>query len=263
MVFPNTFEYFFDTDEAVRARWDPRRMSARLVIGIAAFIWIFIKLPHEWWIHVAQLDTTDFIKEHIFHVPRDTPWSAAISGNLWIVIACAIVVALLLVLAWWLITRKLPPADRPVTLAADALQPPLPLSSVTQAAADIGSRLLDRELFEKVVLVSLVTGIFGMVLEARATELALAIGVAVVVVANAAASQALARRGYTWNSAIRQFLVMLGLNIAIVIAIVIALPLVNGSADLLRTSFFLLLLTIMITMYDRYRPRYMARFATQ
>ena len=59
LIFPNTFEYFFDFYEGVRARWDPRRMSQRLVIGAAAFIWIFIKLPQEWWIHVAQLDTTD------------------------------------------------------------------------------------------------------------------------------------------------------------------------------------------------------------
>ena len=53
LVFPNTFEYFFIAYEAVRLRWDPRRMSKRFVIGMAAFIWIFIKLPQEWWIHVA------------------------------------------------------------------------------------------------------------------------------------------------------------------------------------------------------------------
>ena len=30
LVFPNTFEYFFDFYEAVRVRWDPLRMSTRL-----------------------------------------------------------------------------------------------------------------------------------------------------------------------------------------------------------------------------------------
>ena len=64
LVFPNTFEYFFIAYEAIRLRWDPRRLSPRLVIGIAAFIWIFIKLPQEWWIHVAQLDLTDQIDAH-------------------------------------------------------------------------------------------------------------------------------------------------------------------------------------------------------
>src|SRR5687767_52529 len=47
LVFPNTFEYFFDFVEAVRTRWDPIRMTQRLVLGGAAFIWIFIKLPQE------------------------------------------------------------------------------------------------------------------------------------------------------------------------------------------------------------------------
>ena len=77
LVFPNTFEYFFDAYEAVRIRWDPRRMSWRLLIGIAAFIWIFIKLPQEWWIHVAQLDATDLIKEKIFGVPTTASWAEA------------------------------------------------------------------------------------------------------------------------------------------------------------------------------------------
>src|SRR5205809_575081 len=59
LVFPNTFEYFFIFYEAVRLWWNPRRMSRHLVIGVAAAIWIFIKLPQEYWIHVAQLDVTE------------------------------------------------------------------------------------------------------------------------------------------------------------------------------------------------------------
>jgi hypothetical protein len=53
LIFPNTFEYFFIFYEAVRLRWNPRRMSRHLVLGAAAAIWIFIKLPQEYWIHVA------------------------------------------------------------------------------------------------------------------------------------------------------------------------------------------------------------------
>ena len=41
---------------------------------MAAFIWIFIKLPQEWWIHVAQLDFTDFMKETVFGVDATTVW---------------------------------------------------------------------------------------------------------------------------------------------------------------------------------------------
>ena len=47
LVFPNTFEYFFIAYEFVRTRWNPLRMSATALVGTAAFIWIFIKLPRN------------------------------------------------------------------------------------------------------------------------------------------------------------------------------------------------------------------------
>ena len=67
-IFPNTFEYFFLFVEAVRLGWDTKHMGRWTVILSAAAIWIFIKLPQEWWIHIAQLDMTDFIKETLFGV---------------------------------------------------------------------------------------------------------------------------------------------------------------------------------------------------
>ena len=36
---------------------------------LAGLIWVFIKLPQEWWIHVAQLDFTDFLAEHSWAAP--------------------------------------------------------------------------------------------------------------------------------------------------------------------------------------------------
>ena len=96
LVFPNTFEYFFDFYEGVRTRWDPRRMSRRLLIGAAAFIWIFIKLPQEWWIHVAQLDMTDFLKEELFGVSADSSWTEAVAANPMVVLLAVLVLALLL-----------------------------------------------------------------------------------------------------------------------------------------------------------------------
>ena len=98
LVFPNTFEYFFDFYEAVRTRWDPRRMSLGLLIGAAAFIWIFIKLPQEWWIHVAQLDMTDFLKEEVFGVAAESTWAEAMAANPPVVLVAGIVVAVLAVL---------------------------------------------------------------------------------------------------------------------------------------------------------------------
>ena len=82
LVFPNTFEYFFIAYEFVRTRWNPVRMSATALVGTAAFIWIFIKLPQEWWIHVAQLDFTEFMD--------DNPWAYFVIGAaaLALVIGC-------------------------------------------------------------------------------------------------------------------------------------------------------------------------------
>ena len=62
-IFPNTFEYFWDFVEAVRMRWNTMRMGKWTVILSIAAIWIFIKLPQEYWIHIAQKDMTDAIKE--------------------------------------------------------------------------------------------------------------------------------------------------------------------------------------------------------
>src|SRR6188472_2215236 len=92
LIFPNTFEYFFDTYEAIRTRWDPRRLARNLLIGIAAFIWIFIKLPQEWWIHVAELDATDLIKTRIFGVSKDASWTDAIANAPWVLPVVAVVV---------------------------------------------------------------------------------------------------------------------------------------------------------------------------
>jgi hypothetical protein len=55
-IFTNAFEYFFIFYEVVRLRWDPKRMSKGLVIGAVAVIWIFIKLPQEYILHIGQLD---------------------------------------------------------------------------------------------------------------------------------------------------------------------------------------------------------------
>ena len=68
LIFPNTFEYFFIAYELLRTR-DPARASARYWILWAAGIWIFIKIPQEWWVHVAQLDVTDTIRKYPWLVP--------------------------------------------------------------------------------------------------------------------------------------------------------------------------------------------------
>ncbi len=259
LVFPNTFEYFFDTIEAIRTRWDPRRVSAALAIGTAAFIWIVIKLPQEWWIHIAQLDTTDIIQERIFGVPAGTSWPDTFAGQWWIVIAFIVAVVLLVVLAWWVITRKLPPADRPFTLAADAQQPPLDAATVRAAETAIAGRPWAAATFEKVAFLVLVTAIFGMMLDLRVPPVSLAVAVAIVVVLTTAISHWLTRRGSTPEGAVRQFLMTAVVIGAVAFVLTLITPLPGGEGALLMTLFFVVLMSVLITMYDRFLPRHVAR----
>ena len=263
LVFPNTFEYFFDFYEAVRARWDPRRMSKRLVIGAAAFIWIVIKLPQEWWIHVAQLDTTDLIKTAVFGVSTDATWSEAIANRPTVIVVVAVALGLLAVGAWWLFTRRLPPADRPLTFDADERQEPVDPSLIERERHLLAERLVDRELLEKIVFVSLVSIIFGRMLPGvDASPVGTALGIAVVIVVNTIISEGLVRRGRQWASTIRQFGAMLVVNVVVVAVGQFVLASLTGRR-LEHALVFVLLLTLIVTLYDRYRPIHLARFAGQ
>jgi hypothetical protein len=263
LIFPNTFEYFFDFYEGVRARWDPRRMSPRLVIGAAAFIWIFIKLPQEWWIHVAQLDATDFIKENIFGVEASASWGEAIAANPLVLVITGVVLALLAAGAWWLVTRRLPPADHPLTFSADAHQPEVPLDRIEATRKRTAESLFDRELIEKVVLVALVSIIFGRMLPGvDASPIGIAVGVAIVIIVNGAISDYLVRRATRlgYHTAIRQFLGTLAVNLAIVAVGQLVLEALSGPT-LEHAYIFVLLLSLIVTLYDRYRPVHVTRFA--
>jgi hypothetical protein len=261
LIFPNTFEYFFIFYETYRLRWDPKTMSRKLVFGAAAFIWIVIKLPQEWWIHIAQLDTTDLIKKDIFGVPVDTPWSDIITSNLGVFVGAIVLVALVLAAAWWYVTRRLPPADRAVAFDADAHQPAFSAAQVQDAIEREASRIVDFALLEKVVMVSLVSIIFAQVLpDVRSTDLQLGVGVALVIIINTTLSHWLSRRGYSWASTLRQFVTMLLINALLTAAYAMFLSSTEGSVSVKTAAFFVLLLTLLVTLYDRYRQVYLMRF---
>jgi hypothetical protein len=259
-IFPNTFEYFFIFYESVRLFWDPRRMSRRVIIGATAFIWIFIKLPQEWWIHIAQLDTTDLVQETIFGVPAGTPWLDTFAARPWIVVLAVVAAAAAAYAIYWLMKHKLPPRDRPLTIDADAepgrAVPPERLAAVHSR---LMRRILGTSLLEKYALIALVSTIFGKMLQVEAGVVELAVLIGVVVVANAALSTWLARYGFGPGPALRQFIVTGLLNVGIV-AVMLLVNLFGDATDPGRLAFFVLLITLLVTLYDRYRPEYLARF---
>ncbi len=261
-LFPNTFEYFFIFYEAVRLFWDPRRMSRRALLGATAFIWIVIKLPQEWWIHIAQLDVTDVVQEGIFGVAPGTPWLETFAARPWVVVIAVGAAAAAVYAGWWLLKHKAPPPDRPLTIDADAeparAVPPGRLAAQRVRAA---ATMWRRDLLEKVALLALVSIIFGQLLGLRADAVGLSLTVGLIIVTNAALSAWLERRGFGPGPALRQFLVTGLLNAAIVVSLAIIFETLGSPIDLYRIGFMLVLVTLLVTLYDRYRPEYVARFS--
>jgi len=123
-------------------------------------------------------------------------------------------------------------------------------------------RFFNAALLEKIVMVSLVSIIFAQVLPGvQASNLAIAVGVAFVIIINTVLSHWLARRGTHWASALREFVVMAVVNFGLVLVYSFLLPNFDGSINLRNTLFFVLLLTLLVTLFDRYRHVHLARFA--
>ena len=259
LIFPNTFEYFFIAYEAVRTRWNPLRLSRRAVIGMAAFIWIVIKLPQEWWIHIAQLDFTDFMKEDVFGVSVDTSWGTALAENLWFV-ALLIVVAALLTVAIRAILRRAPDPDWAFTVDVDRHLPP---PDTDGGAGRV--KVLSWYTAEKVALMALLSIIFAQVIpDNEASALQTAFGVTVIVVANAAVTQWLLRNWrLDWTSLGRHIGATLAVNVAIVIGYLALMRNADRPINEAATVFFVLLLTLIVTLFDRFQLVRIARTRTE
>ena len=246
-IFPNVFEYFFIFYEIIRLKWDPLVLTKNKLVTVTVLIWLFVKIPQEYWIHIAEMGTIDWIKED--------------PSNTTILVAWA---AVLLLMAAWLL-RDLPPARKGFSFAAGPI--PSFLSDSEESAGTLwelkrlkiinkllSEKLVTRELVEKIVLVSLLSVIFARILPGvRANSLQVAAGISLLIVINTALSQWLVRRGTQWKSIIQEFVVMSIVNFSLVLLFNLILPLLNGSIDVLDTLFFIFLLTLNVTLYDRYR----------
>ncbi len=248
IIFPNTFEYFFIAYEVVRLWWNPARLNRRQVIGMAAFIWIFIKLPQEWWIHIAQLDFTDFMKEDVFGVSTSTSWGTAISENLWFV-GLLVVVGIGIGFAVRKISRDAPAPDWSFNMDVDKTIRQVELAEVPDRPRSIVSWYM----FEKIALVSMVTIIFAQMLPGNDNNiLGTVVAVSFVIVANSFVGFRFAQRGRSWATTAGEFAVMAVVNLA---AAVVFIALARSGDEPLNeaaTVFFVLLLTLIVTMFDRY-----------
>lgn len=264
LIFPNTFEYFFIFYELLRTRWSPERFSGRFYVVAAAAIWIFIKLPQEYWIHVAQLDFTDEVKERVFGVSADASWSEAVSNRpgVLVVLVLAVVGLVLAGRAW--AHAVLGPPEHPLRLRADPL--PENIDEARERAWLLSThwRVLDANLAEKIVLVSLISVIFGQVIpQVQATPLQLTLGVAVVATFNSVLTLRQARKERTMESAAWSFTILAVVNVLFVFVGDLLLRRSEGDLNVATTLFFLLLLTLLVTLYDRFRPVHDVRFLAE
>jgi hypothetical protein len=250
-VFPNVFEYFFIAYEIVRLKWDPRRLSRRNVLLLAAFIWIFVKLPQEWWIHIAQNDFTDAVQEWVFGVDPGTPWLDTLANRPLVVLALIMVIALLAV-GWLALRRRLPAADWPLHVDAD--RHPVP-GTATQV--HFTGPPLRWPVLEKIALMGLVGIIFSQLLQLGASNVQVLSVAALVVFVNVGISTLLARWGHDWRSIGVQFAVLVVVNTTVIAAF----SALVGDDRINRASawFTGFLFTLIITLYDRYRSQRLAR----
>jgi hypothetical protein len=238
LIFPNTFEYFFIAYETVRARWSPVTLALSWWLSAAALIWVVVKLPQEWWIHIAKLDVTDLLGEHR-----------------WAIVLLFVVVVVAAALVRYVVRPRLPRPDWDWRLRPEPLPEQIDEAHEQAAWRAESDRVLSWGTLEKVVLVGLLAVIFGQMLpDFTGSNLELFIGVGIVVVINAAITLVAARRSWTIGSLAVSFLVRLVVNIALVVLADELLPTGEDLLDGFDTVFFLSLISLITTLHDRWRP---------
>jgi hypothetical protein len=243
LIFPNVFEYFFIVYEAYRLRRDPARVTFRAWVVTAAVIWIGVKLPQEYWIHIAQLDLTDLLSEE--------PWFGVVLAGL-----AALAVAGL----WFGLRPRLPEPDRRWAVRADPLPHRMDSAGERDRWFAAHGHVLSLGTAEKVALVGGLSVIFGEVLpDLRATGLELFVGMAVFVVVNAAITLLVARRLHSLRSSLAAFAARVLLNVALVVVASWLLRRDERDINEATALFFVLLLCLITLLDDRYRPVHAVR----
>jgi hypothetical protein len=282
-IFPNAFEPFFIYYEIVRRRGSPMRMTRGVTIAVVVVIWLVVKLPHEWWVHVARLDATDFIKTRILGASLDTSFFKAIiqapvvTGAL--TVACAIGASIVwglvearrrngrsaapggrlgMVLAHW---RR--PADRkrPSTEKRSSRWTSMSLM-VAVFRSEAASSLRLWVLVEKTVLVGVISVVFQQMLpglETNGVKTAL-FAVGAIVATDFLLRWALRRFGVPtapWVSLAGTAT----LNFFFVLLFQYIVPMLRPGRAFESAVVFAALVTLFVTLYDHYRPIYDVREA--
>jgi hypothetical protein len=274
-IFPNAFEPFFIYYELVRRKGDPLSLTRGALIGIVAVLWLVVKLPHEWWIHVARFDGTDFVKTKILGARSETLFWRAIVEAPVVTGAITVAVALLALAIWRLeafrrrvlaLVRRLGHWGRGARDAAReseslGAESPGRLQVVTvrgQAAATLRPRVL----LEKIVLVTIVSVVFQQTLPGLLTSgIRTAISIAAVVIATDFLLRWELRRFGVPFSARRELASTGALNFLVVTLLQLFVAALRPGDRPASALVFGCVIALFVTLYDHYRPVYEIRRA--
>lgn len=249
-IFPATFELFFIYYETVRLRWNPLRLTARHMLKLAVLASLLVKMPNEYWLHVAEGSTTDWLKESVFGMDASTPRIEVVAAHPWVIPLALLIVGAIVGMGR-LALRWLPPPDHEPRFDANRYGP----GGMRLAGLPRGSEpLLTIATAEKVVLVALIGVIFASFLPGvEATVWELARVLSIVVVLNAGIASWLGRRGWEWRAATAELATILFANWVLVLIIARMDRWTHMTLSAGTALFYALLLSLLITLYDRYR----------
>jgi hypothetical protein len=126
------------------------------------------------------------------------------------------------------------------------------------------ARILSGATLEKILLVGLISVVYAQVLpDLRSTSLQLFVGVSVFVVVNAALVILVARTGRSVEATAAAFAIRLAVNVALALSAGWALGGAGGDTNVPAMLFFVLLLTLITTLHDRYLPVHEVRRSQQ
>ena len=241
-LFPAAFEFYFIFYETVRVRWAANRFTGSDLLLVAAIAWI-LKLPQEYWLHVARYGTTAWAERNIYRIDPST-------RQLWLIPAVLALTGALVLLVRFVL-RKLPPADHRRCFDANKHDP---TAGQLLGRARSVEPIRTPALVEKIGLVTLVGMVFTEFIPGiDASTVQITFGLAFLVVANAVLSVWFAGQGSRWRSPTGDFAATCAINAPIMLALSVAAGWANASVAIWTALFFVLLVSLLIGLHDRYR----------
>lgn len=264
-LFPNIFEYFFIAYEVIRSKWDVRKVGLRFWLSLAFIIWAVVKVPQEYILHIAQIDSTEWLNENIFRRPIDAPMSTVILDAPLQTALIAVVIFVVVLGSIYMMRRFAPPMTEKLRLYAPLDFPAEKLKLVTTAMYK-DKKLLLASALEKTTLSTLLIFIFAYLFnDVNSSLLITGVGIFMIVLANIFLEARLVSK-YKYRYSINplfEFLFILGTSATVVYTVKYYFG--DGrfrqfSDEIYFVLFYLTIVALITMLYDRHCKYYLRRW---